>query len=102
MPYWEMGLASERASCVGQCCILLPLSVHHHVCRDDDDEFALLDAHDVPTLARAETGVLARSAHAPFLPQLRQRKCIRNQTLLPPSLYEFTRSPSWKLHFNSD
>ena len=34
--------------------ILLLLLLRAHVCRDDDDEFALLDARDVPTRAHAQ------------------------------------------------
>ena len=65
----------------------LSLSVHH-VCRDDDDEFALLDAHDVPTRTRGKEGGGVLSLPTPPLlpPQLRQRKCIRNQTLPLPRL----------------
>ena len=57
---WEMGLASERASehSVGQCCISSFRSQCTTCVGDDDDEFALLDAHDVPTLARGREGVL--------------------------------------------
>ena len=77
----------------------LSLSVHH-VCRDDDDEFALLDAHDVPTRTRGKEGGGVLSLPTPPLlpPQLRQRKCIRNQTLPLPRLarvlYSTLHSPS--------
>ena len=99
---WEM---SSRANNVGSRennvasppPLALSLSVHH-VCRDDDDEFALLDAHDVP----ARTGTTRRRRGGGVLPtpaSSAQTEKVHSQSdspslsrTLPPSLF-----PSWKL-----